>query len=281
VAAAPNEPDFGGHIGRTYLDSTPWWPDPPAGLGGPNVVLIVLDDTGFAHFGCYGSELATPHIDELARGGLRYTSFHTTALCSPSRAALLTGRNPHAVGMRGISNWNTGFPHMRGGISPRAATVAELLRDHGYATDGGVQRRRPAYELAAAKGVRPLLRLPARRDRPVLPGAHQRQRAPRSARGAGGRLPRLRGHRGQGDRMDRRPAVHPAGPAVLPVPGVRRHPRAAPVAGRVPAALSPVVDDYASPFPFEGRIDRITFSVRSRADAAEIAATARTEMSRE
>jgi arylsulfatase len=134
VAAAPNEPDFGGRIGRTYTDSTPWWPPPPAGLGGPSVVLIVLDDTGFAHFGCYGSELATPSIDALAAGGLRYTSFHTTALCSPSRAALLTGRNPHAVGMRGVSNWNTGFPHMRGGISPRAATVATLLRQHGYAT---------------------------------------------------------------------------------------------------------------------------------------------------
>ncbi|HET7651555.1 MAG TPA: arylsulfatase [Acidimicrobiales bacterium] len=126
--------DFGGTIGRTYRDSTPWWPDPPAGLGGTNVVVIVLDDTGFAHFGCYGSELATPNIDRLAANGLRYTSFHTTALCSPSRAALLTGRNPHAVGMRGISNWDTGFPHMRGGITPRAATVAELLREHGYAT---------------------------------------------------------------------------------------------------------------------------------------------------
>jgi arylsulfatase len=126
--------DFGGTIGRTYRDSTPRWPDPPAGLGGTNVVVIVLDDTGFAHFGCYGSELATPNIDRLAANGLRYTSFHTTALCSPSRAALLTGRNPHAVGMRGISNWDTGFPHMRGGITPRAATVAELLREHGYAT---------------------------------------------------------------------------------------------------------------------------------------------------
>ena len=119
MATAPNEPGFRGHIGRTYRDSTPWWPDPPAGLGGTNVALIVLDDTGFAHFGCYGSELATPNVDRLAASGLRYTSFHTTALCSPSRASLLTGRNPHAVGMRGVSNWNTGFPHMRGGISPR------------------------------------------------------------------------------------------------------------------------------------------------------------------
>jgi arylsulfatase len=147
----PNEPDFGGRIGRTYQDSTPWWPDPPAGLGGPNVVMIVLDDTGFAHFGCYGSELATPSIDRLAANGLRYTGFHTTALCSPSRAALLTGRNPHAVGMRGVSNWNTGFPHMRGGISPRAATVAELLRSHGYATyAAGKWHLAPMEECSAA-----------------------------------------------------------------------------------------------------------------------------------
>ena len=148
---SPNEPDFGGRIGRTYTDSTPWWPELPAGLGGPNVVMIVLDDTGFAHFGCYGSELATPRIDALAANGLRYTNFHTTALCSPSRAALLTGRNPHAVGMRGVSNWNTGFPHMRGGISPRAATVAEMLRAHGYATyAAGKWHLAPMEECSAA-----------------------------------------------------------------------------------------------------------------------------------
>ncbi len=151
MVATPNEPDFGGHIGRTYADSVPWWPDPPAGLGGPNVVMIVLDDTGFAHFGSYGSELATPTIDRLAANGLRYTNFHTTALCSPSRASLLTGRNPHAVGMRGISNWNTGFPHMRGGISPRAATVAELLGAHGYATyAAGKWHLAPMEECSAA-----------------------------------------------------------------------------------------------------------------------------------
>lgn len=151
MSGAPGEPDFGGHIGRTYRESTPWWPDPPAGLGGPNVVLVVLDDTGFAHFGCYGSELATPTIDRLAAGGLRYTGFHTTALCSPSRAALLTGRNPHAVGMRGVSNWNTGFPHMRGGISPRAATLAEALRRHGYATyAAGKWHLAPMEECSAA-----------------------------------------------------------------------------------------------------------------------------------
>lgn len=150
-SATPNEPAYGGRIGRTYRESTPWWPDPPPALGGPNVVLIVLDDTGFAHFGCYGSELATPNIDRLAEQGLRYTGFHTTALCSPSRAALLTGRNHHSVGMRGVSNWNTGFPHMRGGISPRAATVAEMLSERGYATyAAGKWHLAPMEECTAA-----------------------------------------------------------------------------------------------------------------------------------
>ena len=143
--------DFKGHIGRTYRDSTPWWPDPPAGLGGPNVVLVVLDDTGFGHFGCYGSELATPTIDRLAGAGLRYTGFHTTALCSPSRAALLTGCNPHSVGMRGVSNWDTGFPHMRGGISPGVPTLATMLRAHGYATyAAGKWHLAPMEECSAA-----------------------------------------------------------------------------------------------------------------------------------
>ncbi|MGD9705386.1 MAG: arylsulfatase [Acidimicrobiia bacterium] len=145
------EPGFAGRIGRTHLDSTPAWPDPPAGLGGPDVVMVVLDDVGFAHFGCYGSTLTTPNIDALAAEGLRYTGFHTTALCSPTRACLLTGRNHHAVGMRAVSNWNTGFPHMRGGITPRAATVAELLRAHGYATyAAGKWHLAPMEETSAA-----------------------------------------------------------------------------------------------------------------------------------
>jgi arylsulfatase len=98
------------------------------------VVLIVLDDTGFSHLGCYGSTIATPNIDALAAGGVRFTGFHTTALCSPTRACVLTGRNSHAVGMRGISNFDTGFPNMRGAMPRSAATLAEILRDNGYST---------------------------------------------------------------------------------------------------------------------------------------------------
>ena len=127
---------FDGVIGRTLAESEPWWPDPvtPRRDDAPNVVVILLDDTGFAHFGCYGSTIETPNIDRLAANGLRYTNFHTTALCSPTRACLLTGRNHHSVGMRAVSNFSSGFPHLRGSISPHAATVAELLHDEGYAT---------------------------------------------------------------------------------------------------------------------------------------------------
>lgn len=127
--------EFKGTIGRTLADSEPHfveWPHP--GIGAPNVVIVLLDDTGFAQFGCYGSDIDTPNIDALAAGGVQFTNFHVTPVCSPTRAALLTGRSQHAVGMRGLSGWDTGFPHSTGHISNAAATVAEVLRDEGYAT---------------------------------------------------------------------------------------------------------------------------------------------------
>jgi arylsulfatase len=121
--------------GTTAAESTPSW-DPPRRPpeGAPNVVVIVLDDTGFAQLGCYGSDIDTPNIDRLAANGLRYTNFHTTALCSPTRACLLTGRNHHSVGMRFISNVDSGFSNCRGVIAPSAATMAEVLSLHGYGT---------------------------------------------------------------------------------------------------------------------------------------------------
>lgn len=126
---------FAGTIGRTVADSTPSWPTPRTPKpGAPNVVVVLIDDLGFSHFGCFGSSIDTPNIDRLAAGGLRYTNYHVTPLCSPTRAALLTGRNHHEVGMRALSNFSTGFPNMRGHISPHAATVAEVLRDEGYTT---------------------------------------------------------------------------------------------------------------------------------------------------
>ncbi len=122
-------------IGRSTSESTPWWPEPvlPA-TGTPNVVVVLLDDTGFAHLGCYGGLVDTPNYDRLAERGLRYTNFHTTALCSPTRACLLTGRNHHSVGMRGLSNFDTGYPNMRGRIARSAGTMAEMLRGDGFAT---------------------------------------------------------------------------------------------------------------------------------------------------
>jgi len=125
--------DFPGAIGASYHASSAWLspsPIPPAGA--PNVVLVVLDDVGFAHLGCYGSTIATPRIDALAAGGRRYSNFHTTAMCSPTRASLLTGREHHAVGMGMITDWCTGFPGYQGQVSPRAATLAEMLRPAGY-----------------------------------------------------------------------------------------------------------------------------------------------------
>jgi arylsulfatase A-like enzyme len=127
--------NFDGVIGPTIAESVPSWPQRPhPGPDAPNVVVILLDDTGFGQLGCYGSTMHTPNIDRLAADGLRYTNFHVTPLCSPTRAALLTGRNHHEVGLRSLANFNTGYPNMRGSISNHAATMAEVLRDTGYAT---------------------------------------------------------------------------------------------------------------------------------------------------
>ncbi len=129
------EDTFRGTQGRYDHESVPWWPVPErAEVGNPNVVFIVFDDMGFSDLRCYGSEIETPNIDRLAAGGLRYTNFHTTALCSPTRASLLTGRNHHSVGMGGLADWDMGFPGHRGRIAKSAGTLAEMLRRHGYGT---------------------------------------------------------------------------------------------------------------------------------------------------
>lgn len=127
--------EFEGLIGPTLADSEPWFEEPPhPGEGAPNVVVVLLDDTGYAQLGCYGSDIDTRHIDALAAGGLQFTNFHVTPLCSPTRASLLTGRSQHAVGMRSLSNFRTGFPNQLGHISDHAGTVAEVLRSEGWAT---------------------------------------------------------------------------------------------------------------------------------------------------
>jgi len=126
---------FEGKIGRTLADSEAWFPEAPhPGEDAPNVIIVLLDDTGFAQLGSYGSEIDTENVDALASNGLQFTNFHVTPLCSPTRASLLTGRSQHAVGMRGVSNWQTGFPHQLGHISNHAGTIAEVLSAEGYAT---------------------------------------------------------------------------------------------------------------------------------------------------
>lgn len=118
-------------MGATVTESEPWWPATETRRG-PNVLLVLLDDVGFGQFGCYGASTSTPNIDALAADGLRYTNFHVPALCSPTRASLLTGRNHHAVGMGFLAAFDTGFPSYRGHVTPAAATLAEMLHDSRY-----------------------------------------------------------------------------------------------------------------------------------------------------
>jgi arylsulfatase A-like enzyme len=128
-------PPFRGTIGTTYKESTPWQtPGISAPAGAPNVLLVLLDDEGYGQSGTFGGLIPTPTLDRLAAGGLRYTRFHVTALCSPTRAALLTGRNNHAVGVGVITNLATDYPGYTGSIPKSAALVSEVLRANGYAT---------------------------------------------------------------------------------------------------------------------------------------------------
>ena len=124
---------FHGTIANTVAGSKPWWPaapKPPAGA--PNILVVLFDDVGFSDFGCYGSPIKTPVIDALAAEGLRYSGFHTTAMCSTTRAALLTGRNHHSVGVGCLANFDSGYPGYRGKIAREAGTLAEMLKAHAY-----------------------------------------------------------------------------------------------------------------------------------------------------
>ncbi len=126
---------FEGIVGRTFEDSVAWWPPLPAAPdGAPNVELILLDDVGYAQFGVYGSDIATPCLDGLAAGGLRYANFHTTSLCSPTRAALLSGRNHHSNGMGRIVEFPSGFPGYDATIPKENGFLSEILLRHNYAT---------------------------------------------------------------------------------------------------------------------------------------------------
>jgi len=129
------DPAFQGKIGETYKDSTPSYPRPVrAPKGSPNVLLILLDDVGFGMTSTFGGPVPTPHLQKLADNGLKYTRFHTTALCSPTRGALLCGRNHHSCGTGVIIEMGTGYPGYTGIIPRSTALVSETLRDNGYAT---------------------------------------------------------------------------------------------------------------------------------------------------
>lgn len=127
--------EFPGAIGRTIADSIPAWaPAHAERRGASNVIMIVLDDVGFGQLGCYGSSISTPNIDALAADGIRYSNFHVAALCSPTRASLLTGRNHHSVGVGFLADFDSGFPGYRGAVDPEVPMLPEILRDNGYST---------------------------------------------------------------------------------------------------------------------------------------------------
>lgn len=136
---AQNQPnaDFKGTVGKTLAESKEYWPDPvKAPAGAPNVVWILLDDVGFGATTAFGGLIETPTFDALANNGLRYTNFHTTAICAPTRAALLTGRNSGRVHVSGFSHTvlSAGFPGWDGRIPSDKGTIAEILRENGYNT---------------------------------------------------------------------------------------------------------------------------------------------------
>jgi arylsulfatase A-like enzyme len=126
---------FPGVIGRTAEESSPAWPAPVrAAKGAPNVLFIVLDDTGYGNLGCYGSPIETPSFDRIAANGLRYSNMHTTALCSPSRSCMVTGRNHHANGMASVTELSTGYPGYNGVMPFENGMLSEVLVEQGYST---------------------------------------------------------------------------------------------------------------------------------------------------
>src|ERR1700755_1257547 len=150
IPAAP--PKFGGVIKENSKDSKPWWPPtivPPKGA--PNILLIMTDDQGYGVSGTFGGVIPTPALDRIAKAGLRYTQFNSTALCSPTRAALITGRNHHSGGFGVITELSTGYPGYDSIIGPDNATIGAILKGNGYATSWfGKNHNTPAYQYTIA-----------------------------------------------------------------------------------------------------------------------------------
>jgi len=148
----PPPPEFGGVIKEEALQSTPWWPPrvvPPKDA--PNVLLIITDDAGFGIPSTFGGVIPTPALDRVAENGLKYNNIHSTSLCSPSRAALITGRNHHSVGFGVISEQSTGFPGYNSIIPKDKATIGRVLLENGYATSWfGKDHNTPAFAASQA-----------------------------------------------------------------------------------------------------------------------------------
>jgi len=151
-ALPPAPPAFEGVIKESATGSTPWWPPrivPPEGA--PNVLLIMTDDQGYGISSTFGGIIPTPALDRIAAAGLRYTQFHSTALCSPTRAALITGRNHHTGGFGVITELSTGFPGYDSIIGPENATVGRVLKEHGFATSWfGKNHNTPGFQYSLA-----------------------------------------------------------------------------------------------------------------------------------
>ncbi len=148
----PSDPKFGGVIKEKASESEAWWPPrvvPPKGA--PNVLLIMTDDVGFGAPGTFGGVVPTPAMDRIAKNGLRYTNFHSTSLCSPSRAALITGRNHHVAGFGVVGEIATGFPGYDSIIRKENGTIGEILKGNGYATSWfGKDHNTPFYQSTQA-----------------------------------------------------------------------------------------------------------------------------------
>jgi len=148
----PPPAPFGGEVGLDAKDSKPYWPAqivPPKGA--PNILLIMTDDAGYGVSGTFGGVIPTPTMDHIAQMGLRYTQFHSTALCSPTRAAIITGRNHHSVGFGVISEQATGYPGYDSIIGIDNATIGEILKQNGYATSWfGKNHNTPDYQYSTA-----------------------------------------------------------------------------------------------------------------------------------
>jgi arylsulfatase A-like enzyme len=144
----PPDPKFGGVIERKASDSKAWWaPRVAPPKGAPNVLLIMTDDMGFGAPGTFGGVVPTPALDGIANNGLRYTNFHSTSLCSPTRAALITGRNHHVAGAGVVGEIATGFPGYNSIIKKENGTIGAILKEHGYATSWfGKNHNTPTYQ---------------------------------------------------------------------------------------------------------------------------------------